>query len=42
LFDNTPIETFGHCVTLMLTSHFGFHLAQLSSCRRTAGHPPLF
>jgi hypothetical protein len=42
LFENTPIETLGHCVTLMLTSHFGFHLAQLSSCRRTAGHPPLF
>lgn len=42
LFEDTPIETLGHCVTLMLTSHFGFHLAQLSSCRRAAGHPPLF
>ncbi|MDX1964699.1 MAG: hypothetical protein SFX18_16235 [Pirellulales bacterium] len=42
LFAGTPIITVGHCVTLLLTNHFGFHLAQLSSCRREAGLGPLF
>ncbi len=42
LFSETPIKTKSDCVTLLLTNHFGFHLAQLSSCRRTAGHAPLF
>jgi hypothetical protein len=42
LFEGTPIETVGHCISLLLTSHFAFHLAQLSSCRRAAGHPALF
>ncbi|WP_010586612.1 DinB family protein [Schlesneria paludicola] len=42
LFQGTTITTVGHCVTLVLTSHFGFHLGQLSSCRRTAGFGPLF
>lgn len=42
IFRGTPIKTRGDCVTLLLTNHFGFHLAQLSSCRRTAGHAPLF
>ena len=42
LFEGTTIKTVGHCVSLILTNHFGFHLAQLSSCRRTAGFGPLF
>ena len=42
IFHETSIETIGHCVSLILTSHFGFHLAQLSSCRRAAGYGPLF
>jgi hypothetical protein len=42
LFKGTPIQTVGHAVELLLTNHFGFHLSQLSSCRRAAGHPALF
>lgn len=42
LFDGTPIQTVGHAITLMLTNHFGFHLAQLSSCRRDLGLPAIF
>lgn len=42
LFRGTSIKTVGDCVTLLLTNHFGFHLAQLSSCRRAEGHAPLF
>jgi DinB family protein len=40
-FRGTPIKTVGDCITQLLTNHFGFHLAQLSSCRRAAGHPAL-
>lgn len=42
LFRDTPIQTIGQLVALLLTNHFGFHLAQLSSCRRAAGRPALF
>lgn len=42
LFAGTPLVTVRHAVALILTNHFGFHLAQLSSCRRESGHPPLF
>jgi hypothetical protein len=42
IFRATSIRTIADCVTLLLTSHFGFHLSQLSSCRRAAGHAPLF
>ncbi|HEY4259188.1 MAG TPA: DinB family protein [Schlesneria sp.] len=41
-FRGTSIKTVGDCITLLLTSHFGFHLSQLSSCRRAAGFGPLF
>ena len=37
LLEGTPIKTVGDLVTHLLTSHFSFHLAQLSSCRRAAG-----
>ncbi|WDI41380.1 hypothetical protein [Bremerella sp. P1] len=42
LFDGSPIQNVGDVITLLLTNHFGFHLAQLSSCRREAGFAPLF
>ena len=42
LFANTPVKTVSHAVALLLTNHFGFHLAQLSSCRREQGHAALF
>ena len=38
----SPLKTNGHLLTQLLTNHFGFHLSQLSSCRRTAGHAALF
>jgi hypothetical protein len=42
VLEGTPIVTVKHCITHLLTSHFAFHLAQLSSCRRAAGFPALF
>jgi hypothetical protein len=42
LLDGTPIKTRGDLVAHLLTSHFAFHLAQLSGWRRSAGHGPLF
>lgn len=42
IFSGTSIETIGDMITLLLTNHFGFHLAQLSACRRSRGHGPLF
>ncbi len=42
LFNGTPIKTIGHTTSLLLTNHFAFHLAQLSSCRRAAGHKAIF
>ncbi len=42
LLQGTQIKTVGDCMTHLLTSHFNFHLAQLSSCRRAAGHSYMF
>ena len=42
IFADTPISTLRDAITLLLTNHFGFHLSQLSSVRRSAGHRPLF
>ncbi|MEI8021873.1 MAG: DinB family protein [Schlesneria sp.] len=42
ILTGTPIVTVKHCLTHLLTSHFAFHLSQLSSCRRAAGFPALF
>ena len=42
LLDGTPIENVGQLVSHLLSSHFSFHLAQLSGWRRAAGHGPLF
>lgn len=41
-FEGTPLKTLGHAISVILTSHFGMHLSQLSSCRRTLGKPALF
>lgn len=41
-FLGSPIATVGHVVSLLLTSHFGMHSSQLSSCRRSAGFAKLF
>jgi hypothetical protein len=38
----TALKTNAHLLTQLLTNHFGFHLSQLSSCRRAAGHATLF
>ena len=37
VLEGTPIETLGQCISHLLTSHFGFHLSQLSSCRPRGG-----
>jgi hypothetical protein len=42
LLKGTPIRTFGDLVAHLLTTHFAFHLSQLSSCRRSAGFKFLF
>lgn len=36
-----PLPTVGDVLVHMMTSHEGFHLAQLSACRRKLGQPPL-
>jgi len=42
LLNDTAIVTKGDLIAHLLTSHFGFHLAQLSAWRRGAGFGPLF
>lgn len=42
LLEGSGVETVHEIVAHLLTSHFGFHLAQLSGWRRAAGHGPLF
>ena len=41
ILDGTPIETIADIVAHLLTTHFSFHLAQLSGWRRGAGLGPL-
>lgn len=41
-FRNTPIETLGDCISLLMTTHFATHIGQLSVMRRQLGHTPLF
>ncbi|QDV63541.1 DinB family protein [Crateriforma conspicua] len=38
----TQIVSVADMIALLLTNHFAFHLSQLSSCRRSAGHAALF
>lgn len=42
LLSGSAISTVQELVAHLLTSHFAFHLAQLSGWRRAAGHGPLF
>ena len=42
LLDGTPIATRADLIAHLLTSHFSFHLAQLSGWRRAHGMGPLF
>lgn len=42
LLKGSAIETNGQLLAHILTSHVGFHLAQLSSCRRELGQAALF
>lgn len=42
LLNGTLIQTVGDLIAHLLTSHFGFHLAQLSAWRRAAGYAALF
>jgi len=41
-FSGTPIETLGDVIVLLLTSHLGIHIGQMSLMRRQLGFPPLF
>ena len=38
----TPLETIGDVIVLLLTSHLGIHIGQMSLMRRQLGFPPLF
>ncbi len=42
LLKNSPIKTKADLIAHLLTSHFSFHLAQLSGWRRASGKPALF
>ncbi len=42
LLDGSGLDTVGDLQSHLLTSHFAFHLAQLSGWRRAAGKGPLF
>lgn len=42
LLEGSALTTTGDVVAHLLSSHFAFHLAQLSGWRRAAGHGPLF
>ena len=42
ILKGTPIQTKGQLIAHLLSSHFGSHLSQLSSCRRAEGHKALF
>lgn len=41
LLESSPVQTVGQLVSHLLSSHFSFHLAQLSAWRRAAGKPAL-
>lgn len=42
LLQDSEMQTVGDVATHLLTSHFAFHVAQLSAWRRAAGHAFLF
>jgi len=41
-FKGSPIKTIGDVVGHLLTTHFAFHLGQISSWRRLEGQPYIF
>jgi uncharacterized damage-inducible protein DinB len=42
LLAKTPLKTRGDLATHILSTHFAFHVGQLSMLRRMLGRPPLF
>jgi hypothetical protein len=42
LFSGSLIESTGDLIVLLLTSHLGIHIGQMSAMRRQLGFPPLF
>jgi hypothetical protein len=40
--NGTPLESIGDVIVLLLTSHLGIHIGQMSLMRRQHGFPPLF
>lgn len=42
LLEGSVLVTRGDLLSHLLTTHFAFHVAQLSAWRRAAGHAPLF
>ena len=42
LLEGSPLVTRGDLLSHLLTTHFSFHVAQLSAWRRAAGHAHLF
>lgn len=42
LLEGSPLVSRGDLLSHLLTTHFSFHVAQLSAWRRGAGHAPLF
>jgi DinB superfamily len=41
-FKDTPVKTVADTVAHLMTSHFAFHIGQISAWRRLQGKPPLF
>ena len=42
ILDGTALKTRGDLISHLLSTHFSFHLAQLSACRQAKGLGPLF
>ena len=42
LLDGTALKTRGDLLSHLLSTHFAFHLAQLSACRQAKGMGPMF
>jgi uncharacterized damage-inducible protein DinB len=40
-FKDTPVKTLGDVVGHLLTTHFAFHIGQISAWRRLEGKPPI-
>ncbi len=40
--EGTPVKTIGEAIALIMTMHEGFHVGQLSYCRRQMGFAPMF